>query len=479
MSLKQKTIAGLVWSLSQQFGLQAINFIISIILARILNPSDYGILGMLAVFMSLGQTLINSGMTSSLIRSQELDEEDYSSVFWMNFLMSLMIYLLMVVGAPLIAGFFDQPILQPIIWVYCFSFVSGALGMVQKARLIKKMDFKSQLIISIPSLFIAGGLGLSLAYLNYGVWSLVWMSVVQISLNSLFFWIKSGWRPKWVWNYEKVKVHFDFGYKITLAGILDAIFKNSYSLLIGKYFALEQLGYYTKADSLKQLPVQNISLALDQVTYPLFASIQDENLLLKNAYKQLMQQVIFWLAPVLTFVAVLAEPLFVFLLTDKWLPAVPFFQILCMVGIIYPLHSYNLNILKVKGRSDLFLKLEIIKKIPMAIGLMIAVLNGIYALLYLQVILNILFFFINSSYSGKMINYSSFEQLKDILPSLLLVGIAGAFVFGLDYFLMQIGIGDFLRIFLGLAFGGIIYLGAAFLFKSEALINFRKLIIRK
>lgn len=448
-------------------------------MARILNPSDYGILGMLAVFMSMGQTLINGGMTSSLIRSQDLDEEDYSTVFWMNLLLSVIIYIGMVLAAPWIARFFGQPILVSVIWVYCSTFVMGALAMVQRARLVKKMDFKSQLLISIPSLVLAGGIGLILAYLGYGVWSLIWMSIVQLSLNALFFWIKSGWRPQWVWNSQKVKVHFNFGYKITLAGILDAVFRNSYSLLIGKFFAVEQLGYYTKADSLKQLPVQNISVALDQVTYPLFASIKDEDERLKRAYKQLMQQVVFWLAPVLTFAAILADPLFVFLLTEKWRPAVPFFQILCVVGILYPLHSYNLNVLKVKGRSDLFLKLEVMKKVPMAIGLAIAVMNGIYALLYLQIVLNIVFFFINSSYSGKMINYSSLEQLKDILPSLLLVSLVGMLTYGLDIYLEQLGAGDFLRLMLGFSLGGITYIVIASLFRSQALLNFKELIIKR
>jgi teichuronic acid exporter len=479
LNLKQKTIAGLVWSLSQQFGLQAINFIISIIMARILKPSDYGLLGMLAVFMSLGQSLINSGMTSSLIRSQDLDEEDYSSVFWMNLILSLLIYLAMVLASPWIADFFNQPILRPIIWVYCFSFISGGFAMVQKARLIKKMDFKSQMIISIPSLVIAGSLGLILAKLEFGVWALVWMSVVQITLNALFFWIKSGWRPKWHLNKQKMKTHFDFGYKITLSGIIDSVFKNSYNLIIGKFFALDQLGFYTKADSLKQLPVQNISLALDQVTYPLFSSIQDENSRLKSAYKQLMQQVVFWLSPVLTFAAILADPLFVFLMTEKWRPAVPFFQILCVVGILYPLHSYNLNILKVKGRSDLFLKLEIFKKTPMILGLIWAVYNGIYALLYLQVVLNIIFFFINSSFSGRMINYSSLEQLKDILPSFLLVSVVGFLVFGMDNQLQIYGISNFMRIIIGFLVGGAFYLGLGYLVKSEPLLNFKKIILNK
>jgi teichuronic acid exporter len=479
LSLKQKTIAGLVWSFSQQFGLQAINFCLSIVIARLLDPSDYGLLGMLAIFMSVGQTLINSGMTSSLIRSKELTEDDYSTVFWMNLTLSIVIYLGMVIASPFIAAFFNQPILKPIIWVYCFTFVAGALAMVQKARLIKQMDFRSQMMISIPSLVIAGGLGLTLAYLDFGVWALIWMSVVQVSLNALFFWMKSGWKPKWQWSHEKMKVHFDFGYKITVAGILDAVFKNSYNLLIGKYFAVEQLGYYTKADSLKQLPVQNISLALDQVTYPLFASIQDENSRLKNAYKQLMQQVVFWLAPVLVFAAVLAEPLFVFLLTEKWLPAVPFFQILCVVGILYPLHSYNLNILKVKGRSDLFLKLEIIKKIPMIVGLAIAVMYGIFALLYLQIVLNVLFFFINSAYSGKMINYPSLEQLKDIVPSFLLVTFVGVILYSVDLYFVGSGLGNLSRIALGFLIGWALYLGISYLFKSPALFAFKALLVKK
>jgi O-antigen/teichoic acid export membrane protein len=339
------------------------------------------------------------------------------------------------------------------------------------------MNFKLQMTIAIPSLIGSGALGMFLAYKGYGVWSLVWMGVCQSFLSTVQLWCRTAWVPSFVFNIAKFRYHFKFGYKLTLSGLLDTIFTNIYQIIIGRFFVPAQVGFYTRADSLKQLPVSNISVALNKISYPIFASIQNDNIRLKNGYKQIMQMVIFVVAPVLVIMGVLAEPLFRFLFTDKWLPAVPYFQILCLTGILYPLHAYNLNILNVKGRSDLFLKLEIIKKILLAIVILVSINFGILGLIWGQVIASVLAFFINTHYSGRFLKYNAWQQIKDILPLVMLAFGAGFCVWLLDYGLNNLS--DIVRLIVGGFIGLVIYLGFSFVFKIESIRMFKKIILRK
>lgn len=481
MGLQKQTVSGLFWTFSQRFSVQLINFGVSIIMARVLLPADYGLIGMLAVFMAIGSSLMDSGLSSSLIRTPNADQKDYSTVFFINIIGSIIIYAILFLTAPFIASFYDQEILTPIIRVYTLSFIISAFVSVQSTRLTKEMNFKTQMKIQIPSVIGGGILGIVLALQDYGVWSLVWMNLFQSTLSAIQHWIYSGWRPNFLFDKERFKYHFNFGYKLTLSGLLDTIYNNIYNLIIGKFFPVAYLGYYTRAKSLQQLPVQNISTALNKVTYPMFSSIQHENVKLKMAYKKLMQQVLFWIAPTMILLGVIAEPLIRFLLTEKWVPAVPYFQTLCAAGILYPLNSYNLNILKVKGRSDLFLKLEIIKKVIITIGIFIAVPFGIYGLLYLQVIISFVAYFINSWYSGKMINYPMIEQVRNILPTILLATLIGGFSWFLDrYYLLQVlHMIDFGRVAIMGGVYFILYLGISQAIKMPAIIDFRRLILKR
>lgn len=465
------------WTFAQQFGTQGIGFLVSIVLARILLPKDFGLIGMISVFVGIGISLVNSGLTQSLIRSKSPDQEDYSTVFFFNLAGSLLVYVLLFFTAPLIADFFSQPVLVNIVRVYCLSFIISAFSQVQMTRLTKEMNFKLQMTIAIPSLIGAGLLGIFLAYKGYGVWSLVWMSLFQAFLSSTQLWLRTGWSPSFVFSKEKFRYHFKFGYKLTLSGLLDTVFTNIYQIIIGKFFIAAEVGFYTRANSLRQLPVNNLSAALNKISYPLFASIQNDDVRLKKAYKQIMQMVIFVIAPVLVIMGVLAEPLFRFLFTAKWLPAVPYFQILCVAGILYPLHAYNLNILNVKGRSDLFLKLEIIKKIIVIIIIVITIKFGIIGLIWGQLINSVISFFINTHYSGRFIKYNAWQQAKDVLPLIFLAFIAGAIVWGIDFELTNNK--DIFRLLIGGTAGIFGYLGIAALLRVESLYEFKKIILRK
>jgi teichuronic acid exporter len=469
MSLKKQATSGFVWTFAQQFGNQISGFVVSLILARILMPEEFGLIGMIAIFVSVGNTLLNSGLTQSLIRSQELEEDDYSTVFYFNLVASIIIYLIVYFSGPLIADFYNQPILTDIVRLYCLTFIISAFSAVQLARLTKNLDFKTQTVIGIPSTIMGGVVGISMAYMGYGVWSLVWSQLTSTLLSSVQLWIYSKWIPGWIFNMTKFKDHFNFGYKITISSLLNRIFDNIYLIIIGKYFSPAQVGFYTRADTLKQLPVTNISNALNKVTYPLFASIQDDNIRLKRVYKQLMQMVVYVIAPILIFLAVLAEPAFRFLFTEKWLPAVPYFQILCITGILYPIHSYNLNVLKVKGRSDLFLKLAFIKKAITIIGIIIGIQFGIYGLLYVQVILSFLSFYINAYYTDKFIKYSAWEQIKDISAIFILALLCGLIIFWTDYYLEMHSIIDFLRLVISGIIGVFLYISLSSILKFESL----------
>lgn len=477
MSLKKKAAKSLVWTFTQQFGNQLIGFIISLLLARILLPEEFGLIGMIAVVVAIGNALLDGGLTKSLIRDKECDQEDYSTVFYFHIVSSLVVYALVFVSAPLIADFYERTILINIIRVYSLSLVITSFSAVQLARLTKIMDFKTQAIIAIPAAIIGGVVGIFLAYKDYGVWSLVWSSIITSAINSIQVWIYSGWSPDFIFSRVKFKKHFNYGYKLTLSDLLNRVFNNLFLIVIGKYFSVAQVGFYTRAETMKQLPVNNISNALNKVSFPLLVSIKDDEVRLKRVYKKLMLMVVFVVTPFLIFLAILAEPTFRFLFTEKWLPAVPYFQILCITGILFPLHSYNLTILNIKGRSDLFLKLEALKKILIVIIIVLAVPFGILALLYGQVIVSLLAFFINAHYTKKFIDYSGWQQIIDIFPIIITAGFSGVIVFITDKYGLSNEL-DIVRITLGGITGIVAYFGFAFIFRFESLSELYKLILK-
>lgn len=479
MSLKKQALSGVFWSSIQLFGTQGIGFVVSIILARLLVPSEFGLIAMLGIFMGVGAVLINGGLTQSLIRTQETDEEDFATVFYFNLVGSILIYIIIFLCAPLIASFYRQELLAFIIRVYAITFIINAFGAIQLTRLNKMMDFKTQMKISIPSTILSGITGISLAYMGFGVWSLVWSGIVQSLAGTIQLWYWAKWKPLWVFSKEKFNHHFHYGAKLMLSSILDILFTNAYTIIIGKFFAPAQVGYYNRADTLQMLPVGNISSIVTKVSYPLFSSIQNDDVRLKSIYQRIMKMVIFLVAPTLILMGVLAEPLFRFLFTEKWLPAVPYFQILCLNGILYPIHSYNLQILNVKGRSDLFLRLEVIKKLLVVVVVVISFQYGIFGLLYGSVITSVISFFINTHYSGKFLNYTSWQQTKDLLPIIFLGTVMGVVVYYLDFLLKGLSINDFIRLLSGSFFGVAVFATLSFLFKMSSFTELKNIILRQ
>lgn len=455
MSLKAKTVSGVFWTILQRFSVQFINLFVQIILARLLMPEDFGLIAMIQIIITLGQTLIDSGMTSSLIRTQAPDERDYSTVFFTNLGVSIIIYALAFSIAPYFAHFFEMPLLTDLVRVYAVTFVIQAFAAVQLARLTKQMNFKLQMLLQLPSTLIGGICGVLMAYNGYGVWSLVGLNIVMTAILAVSLWIKTDWRPRLIFDWSRFKVHFNFGYKLTLSSLLANLYTESYSLIIGKMFSSAQLGLYKQANTLRMFPVTNVTSALQKVTYPLFSQVQDDNKRLKRVFKKITFLVFFTTTPVMLLSIVIAEPLFRLLLTEKWVPAVPYFQILCVAAIFYPLSMYNLNIIAAKGLSGLHLKLEVIKK-TLSIMVLFALLPfGMYGVVVAAALGMIVHALVNCIYSGRLIDYSIFEQVKNLYP-IVLIGVSTMAI--VYYFLMYMGSNTRLSDFLLLMFSTILYI---------------------
>lgn len=472
-TLKDQTISGMVWSLLQNVGGKGISFVVSIILARLLTPEVFGLVGMLMIFIQLSRVLVQAGFNQALIQKKDTDEEDFSTVFWINFVVSLLIYGILFLGAPWIAEFYEQDILTPLTRAFGLVFVLNAFSYVQEAKLQKEMRFKTLTIIHLPSTILGGIVSVVMALMGYGVWSLIALQIVTSLVYSVQIWIYARWKPLWAFNKAKAKGLFSFGGSLMFSAILDTVFQNIYIVAIAKYFPLSAAGYYQNAKKLVNTPSITFSNALNKVAFPAFSSIQDDDQRLKQGFKKVIQQVLFWLCPLFILAGVMATPLFGFVLGKQWLPAVPYFQWLCVVGIFLPLNLYNLNIVNVKGRSDIILKLEVVKKIIVVIGVIIAVPIGVYALLIFQAGFSVFAYFLNGHFSGKFINYPLKEQVKDIIPIFLLGISTGIIVWLLNR--QMIHFPELLRLIIGFVVGGGCYWLLAQIFKLAPLFEFKQI----
>jgi teichuronic acid exporter len=453
-SLKQKTTKALLWSSVERFSAKGLQFIVGIILARLLLPSDYGLIGMITIFLAISQTFVDSGFSNALIQKKDRNETDYSTVFFFNIGVGLFSYMILFFCAPLIANFFNSPELTSLTRVIGINVFITSLTVVQVAKLTISLDFKTQVKASFPSIIIGGTVGIIMAYKGYGVWALVIQSLVISGLNTLFLWLFSKWIPKAVFSKTSFKQLFSFGSKLLVTGLLNTIFINIYLIVIGKLFSAKQLGFYTRALQLQKFPSENITGIMQRVSFPVLSSLQDDNKKLETTFRLFIRLSVFVIFPLMIGLAVVSEPLIRLILTDKWMPVVPLLQLLCIVGMLYPLHAINLNILYVKGRSDLVLKLEVIKKILISIAILVTFSFGVKALVIGQIFTSIFAFFINTYYSGKMVNYSTWKQIKDIIPIVL---IALFMALGV-WMTMLIFDKDALKLLIGIVTGFILYI---------------------
>ncbi|MFS0688855.1 lipopolysaccharide biosynthesis protein [Sporosarcina sp. 179-K 8C2 HS] len=430
-SLKSKTITGVFWSFTDLMANHGIQFIVQIILARLLLPEHFGIIGMILVFISVSNAIVDSGFSQALIRDQHTTQEDYSTVFYFNLFVSLAIYGILFSTANMISVFFGEPQLTEIIRVICLVLIINSLGIIQKAMLVKKVDFKTLTKISLISVTISGSLTIFLAMSGFGVWSLVLNMIALQSVQTGLLWYFNKWIPSLIFKVQSFKKFYSFGYKLLLSGLIDSFFYYIYFVIIGRMYSTNQLGYYSNAVKITDLASFAIVSTVQRVTYPVLSSIQQEKERLKYGFKSVIKTSAFINFPLMVGLAAVAKPLFIVLFGEKWIPSVIYFQLLCFAGMFYPVHALNLNALKVKGRSDLILLLEIINKSLLVILIVFSLLFGfgIIGLIWTIVIHSFISFFINSYFSAREIEYSSKEQTKDLLPSFLLSFIMGGVVF--------------------------------------------------
>jgi teichuronic acid exporter len=449
-SIAEKAIRGTYWSLVDRFGNQIALFFIGLVLARLLSPTDFGLVGMLMVFVAISQSLIDSGFSSALIRKQNAEDIDYTTVFWFNICISCILYAVIYATSPYIADFYRQPKLELITKVIGLNIVINAFGNVQRTMLIKKMDFKSQAKITIVSIFVGGAIGVAAAGYQIGVWALVAQTLSRAILTNFLLWFRSNWRPSINFSFSSFKEMFRFGSKLMLSGIIYTISDNISTIVIGKVYSPESLGFYSRANQFQKLPVTSIYGAVNVVSYPVLAELQADTFKLRSTYQKLVTTVAFFLFPVMLLLGFMAKPLIEIVLTEKWLPSAPMLQILCVVGAFYPLHAINLNILKVKGRSDMFLRLEVIKQALNILVVFICYRGGIFMLLWGFVGLNIICFFINAHFSYRLVKYGIWQQLRDLLPILTSLSVTLGFLYFIDQFVVRSALELFLLPLLGL-----------------------------
>jgi O-antigen/teichoic acid export membrane protein len=426
-NLKQKTINGMIWTVSERLSLQLVQLIVSIIIARLLEPSEFGLIGMLTIFTALAQSILDSGFGSALIQKKNASQVDASSIFYLNLIVGLILALILNLCAPFIAKFYQQPILSALTRVLSINLIINAFSLVQSSLLTKNMNFNIQLKVSLLSVLLSGTIGVTMASQGMGVWSLVAQIVANSLFKAIFLWIFSRWRPSFVFSFSSIKTMFSFGSNLLISGVIEIIFRNIYQTFIGKVYSAVDLGYYSRAMTIETAATQATSTSLSKVMYPALSPFQDDDITLKQAYQKTIRFSLFLHFPLMVGLIAVADPLIRFLLTEKWAPSISIFQLLCVVGLTYPLQILNLNILKVKGRSDVFIRLQITNKVLTLLVIALTFQKGISALLYGQIVTSFLTYFIYSFYSGRMINYSLFNQIKDLIPSLgkaLLMGIS-------------------------------------------------------
>lgn len=455
-SLKEKTISGIFWSFLQKIGSRGISFIVTLILARVLTPADFGLIGMMLIFIQISQTVVSGGFKQALIQKTDTDEGDYSSVFYINLIVGAGFYLLLYFGAPFIANFYSQPKLGLLIRVFALLFVINAFGFVQEARLTKDMDFRALMKIQIPSVLIGGAMSIAMAFAGFGVWSIVTMQLMSRLTYVMQIWIYAKWRPARSFSSSKASALFSFGSKLLISQLINTVYNNSYLMIVGRFFSVASVGYFSNAFNLSYTPSNMITSVVAEVTFPAFSSLKDNNERLKAGYRRAIQQVFFWVCPLYVFAAVLAVPIFEFLFTEKWLPAVPFFRWLCIGAILQPLIRYNSNVIAVKGYSGMFLKLQIMVRLVTIASIVSFFSFGITALLITQAGSSLFAYILFSIYSSKYINYTLSEQILDILPILLLSTFSGVLILFIDGVFKDLSL--ILRLVLGLG-GGLLFYG--------------------
>ncbi len=465
-SLGLKSFKGVLWSVFGRVSNQGMGFIMGVILARIIAPESYGLIAMAMVVIAITGSLIDGGFGMALIRKKKPSANDYYTVFWFNIITALVIYLTIFFAAPAIETFYNTEGLVPVIRYLSLALIIRGLTGIQNIQLTKKLDFKALNIISLIATFISGVIGITMAYSGYGVWALVAQQLTSSLISSIIIVFYNRWMPAWIFSKNSFNELFAFSRNLLASSIITSVFQNLYPLVIGKVFAPAMLAYYTRADSYQNMISKNITSIVRSVSFPSLVQFQDDNQRLVSALRQMLNMIALINTPILVGLIVVAEPLIVFMITDKWLQTVPYLQLLCITGLLYPLSALKFNLLNVKGRSDLYLKLELIKKLLFIPAIIIGINWGVMGLVLSKVCLALIAFLINSYYALKIAGYSLKHQITDIMPYILIATIMAFIVWGLS-FLFDYTEAKMLVLQIGA--GIIIYFSGCYVFKLKSL----------
>ena len=462
-NLKQKTFSGLIWQYAEKCGTQVVGFIVSVIVARILTPADYGLVGLITVFISVALVFARSGMGQALVQKKDADDEDFSTVFYYSLAVSLFIYGILFFTAPYIADFYNEPQLVSIIRALSVTIIIGAVYSVQQAKVQREMDFKKFFYATLGGTLTSAVIGITLAYMGFGVWALVWQQISSQLINIIILFFTVKWRPKLLFSFAKMWNLFSFSWKLLVSGLIDTLYNNIYSIIIGKFYSSSDLGYFNRGKQFPMLIVENVNGSINSVIFPVLSKIQDDKERFKATVRRSIKTSTYIIFPLMAGLAAVAEPLVRVLLTDKWLPAVPFIQFCCFTYAFWPVHTANLQAVKALGRSDVFLKLEIIKKI-IGIGILVITLPfGLIAMMFGRCIATVSSSIINAAPNKKLMDYSYLEQIKDMLPSIVLSLVMCAVV-------LLVGLLDinlYLLLALQIVVGIVVYVVLSKLFKLE------------
>ena len=462
---KKSIFSALIWKFSERFGVQLSQFVLQLVLARILDPEHYGVLSMMVIFTTLANVFIQRGFNTALIQNKDVTEEDYSSVFYITLGIAAVLYGILFAAAPLIARFYNMPTLTQPFRVLCLVLFPGALNSIQLAKVSRALDFKKIFRSNVAAILVSGAAGIALALLGGGLWALVVQYLLNVTVACLMMWFTVRWRPRPVCNLRRVKVLFSFGWKLLVSGLIDTLSQELRSLVIGKKYAADTLAYYNRGKQFPQFIINAINTAVQSVMLPAMSANQDDRSKVKTMMRNSIMLSSFIIFPMMAGLAGVAEPLVTLVLTEKWLPCVPYMRIYCFTLAFYPVHTCNLQAINAMGRSDIFLKLEIIKK-AMSIGsLCIAVFcfDSPIAIAMTGVFTSLISCFINASPNKKLVGYSYLEQMKDILPSLLIAAV----MFGAVLCVELLRLDSLVTMAIQVAVGVVVYIGLAALLRLE------------
>lgn len=462
--MKNTTIKNFIWRFAERCGAQFVTFIVSIVLARLLAPEDYGTIALVTVFTTILQVFVDSGLGTALIQKKDADDLDFSSVFYFNFFVCIVLYIGMFLAAPIIAGFYGDSSLIPIIRVISLTIVISGVKGIQQSYVSRNMLFKRFFFATLGGTIFSAFLGIGLAYVGFGVWAIVAQQLSNTAIDTLILWITVKWRPKKMFSWDRLKGLLSFGWKLLVSSLLDTVYNNLRNLIIGKFYSSADLAYYNQGDKFPKIIVTNINSSIDSVLLPTLANEQEHIDRVKSMTRRAIKTSTFIMAPLMMGLAFCATSIVKIVLTDKWLPCVPYLQIFCVTYMFWPIHTANLNAINAMGRSDYFLKLEIAKKAVGLILLLSTMRFGVMVMAYSLLISSITSQIINSWPNKKLLGYGYFEQLRDILPSVLIA----LFMGGCVNLVKLLGLSDFSMILVQVPLGAFIYFGLSALFRLEA-----------